>query len=252
LVDGRNALAALIAARPAFAGTTEHDHLVRAVRGVLPPGPIRWLDVGAGDGHNLIALIQALKRGATFHVTAVEPASNVRASSPDVPLSWICARIEEVDLALPFDWVNVRHSAYYFRRPLEELARLTDALCSGGGLSLTHWSRDCVLYRIHRAALDGSPAATCPPFEEIVEAAARPRSLELVSAEVCATLLDVDALHADEGLSAALYDLALRGRVVTKRNSMTERAAFVRDLLRADPNPTRRVNGIAVLRSHVS
>jgi hypothetical protein len=100
----------------------------------------------------------------TFRVVALEPAATeVRIDDA----KWINLRVEEYHPDIKFDWINVRHSAYYMDDPVAEMGRLTTLLHCGGSIALTHWSRDCVLHRLHVAICGDQGDAGTSGIEDI-------------------------------------------------------------------------------------
>lgn len=172
----RSPLDELIAARPAFGGSTEAKELVSVTNRRLREGHIDWLEVGAGDGRNLRYLMSELSARRTFRVVALEPAAT-EVMIDDA--TWLNLRVEEYHPGIKFDWINVRHSAYYMDDPVAELGRLTTLLHFGGSVALTHWSRDCVLHRLHVAICGDQGGARVSGIEDIAQQLSEMGGLDL-------------------------------------------------------------------------
>lgn len=241
----RSALDELVAARPAFGGTTEARRLAALTDSYLCQGAVNWLEIGAGDGRNLRFLLAELAAGRRFTVTALEPAG-VATDLADV--AWLRLRVEDYQPDLIFDWMNLRHSAYYMVDPVGEIARLSSALIPDGAIALTHWSRDCVLSRLH-AAICGPPSDQATAgIEDMVLALGEIPGLTIGTTECVETALHAELVERDASVAEALYELARRAKPsILPSDAQRDRAATIRTLLRALPNPTKRLNGVAII-----
>jgi SAM-dependent methyltransferase len=239
--DDCSSLVALSTSRRAFGGTSEAVEVAELTDAALRKGEVSWLEVGAGDGENLQFQLNFLGLGRTINVVAVEPAAVEPLARQNV--DWIRARIEDYATHRKFDWINVRHSAYYFSDPLPELKRLMGMLTTGGALALTHWSRDCVLYRIHQT-VSGDGAIACAGIEDFVAHLTGNPDLVVSAPVFYNSRLDVGCLLRDRSLRDALLDLALRGR-----SPLGGEDDVLLSLLQTIPSPDVRRNGIVLLRS---
>ena len=239
----RSPLDELIAARPAFGGSTEAEQLALITHQSLRKGNIDWLEVGAGDGRNLRYLLSELSAGRTFRVVALEPAAPAGRIEG---ATWFNLRVEDYRPNSQFDWMNVRHSAYYMDDPVAEMGRLSSLLRPDGSIALTHWSRDCVLHRLHVAICGDQVDGPTSGIEEIAQRLTSVGGLAVSNVERLETLLNVENVAEDDKLASALYELARRGR--TPLNLVANRAERVRDMLGAMPDPARRLNGVMLIR----
>jgi SAM-dependent methyltransferase len=240
-------LEALHRTRSAFGLGSEAEQLANEIDRLLPSGDICWLEVGAGDGRNLAWLLTRLRADRRFAVTALEPASDRPRLRMEADLEWLRLPVEQYKPVQPLDWINVRHSAYYLRRPIEEIARLGRALAPTGGMSITHWSESCVLFALHRKICGREGTVPRPSFEDLaVQLAGRPE-LEIISATTFATEFIRTKVHTEAGVAAALYDLVRRDQPSTIRSD--RRAAFIQAAVEDVPASCCRVNGVLVIRA---
>ncbi len=219
--------------------------LVELTANHLPLGRIEWLEVGAGDGRNLQFQLEKLSPGRTLIVTALEPAAIRPAMSSEI--NWLTTKSEDYQNDRPFDWISVRHSAYYIAEPAAELARLVNMLGDGGALALTHWSSNCILRRLHVALCGDRSNVACDGVEKIAALLHRDRRIEVAALSFHDTELDVDRVLADPDLGGALYELARRGHAADQAAAADPFGTIAR-LLRGLPNPRQRRNGILILR----
>lgn len=238
----RNPLDELIAARPAFGGSTEAHELASITHRRLRSGDIDWLEVGAGDGRNLRYLMSELSAGRTFRVVALEPAAPAGRIDG---ATWLKLRVEDYRPDRQFDWMNVRHSAYYMDDPVAEIGRLSSSLRPNGSIALTHWSRDCVLHRLHVAICGEHVDRPTLGIEDITQQLMSVDRLAVSDIERIGTVLDVAHVAEDDEVASALYELARRG--CAPLDPIANRAERVRDMLSAMPDPARRLNGVTVI-----
>jgi hypothetical protein len=212
---------------------------------LLPKGHVYWLEVGAGDGRNLQFQLSILAANRTLHATAIEPAD----FQPPIafPFEWVSSRVEDFESDRRFHWISVRHSAYYLDDPISEIRRLVGMLDGSGVLALTHWSRDCILRRLHVALCDNQGATGCEGIEDIAEFFRQDPRIEVAGLSFHDTDLDVIRVLTDAGLRHALYELACRGSPATV-SAAADPSGTVERLLRSLPNSGRRQNGILLLR----
>jgi len=239
----RSPLDELIAARPAFGGSTEAEELVSITHRSLRKGDIDWLEVGAGDGGNLRYLMSELSAGRTFRVIALEPAAPAGRIEG---ATWLKLRVEDYRPDRQFDWMNVRHSAYYMDDPVAEMWRLSSSLRPDASIALTHWSRDCVLHRLHVAICGDQVDGPTSGIEDIAQRLMSVGGLDVSDIERTETVLNVEHVAEDDEVASALYELARRGH--TPLDPVANRAERVRDMLAAMPDPGRRLNGVMVIR----
>jgi hypothetical protein len=232
----------LIAARQAFMGQTEAEECVRLTDGILRRGAVDWLEIGAGDGANLSFQLAYLASGRDIRAVALEP-SSAQGAVPGV--LWLRAGAEHYRPDTLFDWISVRHSAYYIPDPVTEIARLAGALSPVGAIALTHWSNDCVLRRLHLALCGDLAECATAGIQQLASALTRDHSLIASSLTVFDSELDVNRVLADALLAEALARLASRGRPLAgDRSELPRRVA---DALIGAPSTSRR-NGIVFLR----
>lgn len=239
-------LTALLTSRPAFGGTSEAVNLAEFTDALLRKGQVSWLEVGAGDGVNLRFQLDCLAVGRAIDTVAIEPAAVTPSGRHDI--EWIKVRVEDYSTDRRFDWINVRHSAYYLRDLIRELARLAGMLKEGGGLALTHWSRSCVLHRIHRHVCGDPGATSCAGIEIIAAQLDLDPHLEVSAPVFHESRLDVDRLLGDRSLRDALLNLARRGRPVLS-GVVDYDPDILSSLLRAIPSPNVRRNGLILVRA---
>ncbi len=239
----RSSLDELIAARPAFGGSTEAQELASIACRSLREGSVDWLEVGAGDGRNLRYLMSKLSVGRSFRVVALEPAASTGRVDGAI---WLKLRVEDYHPDRQFDWINVRHSAYYMDDPVAEIARLSCFLRRGGSIALTHWSRDCILYRLHVAICGDQAGGPTSGIEEITQRLMSIGELDVSEIEQMETVLNVTHVAENDQVASALYELARRGH--TPLEPIVNRAESVRVMLGAMSDPTRRLNGVTVIR----
>lgn len=240
-MDDDGPLASLLASRAAFACSSEASSLVDITERHLHSGQVDWLEVGAGDGRNLQFQIDCLRSGRALSVTALEPgpAPTVR---PDA-VEWIRCRSEDYRPDRTFDWISVRHSAYYFENPVAEIKRLADALSRGGIIALTHWSERCILHRLHVALCGEVEGPACKGLELFADDLSGVEQLHLSFHE---TNLNVSLVLADPPLARALFFLACRGRPPLPDAAAEPEAAVARYLGELTEAGIRR-NGILLL-----
>lgn len=233
-------------ARPSFGRGSDAIELVEEIAHYLKHGDVRWLEVGAGDGWNLRWILSKLRGSRGIQAVALEPASGL--PYPQLEgVEWLCVPVEKYAPEKRFDWVNIRHSAYYFSDTAAEINRVADMLDDRGGISVTHWSRDCVLYRLHEAICNDSGICPVDAFEELMDKLATIGRLEIARTRLVANQLDREWLRHDLKTASALYNLALRGRPA-RRKPHAERAGFVIEFLDCLPDNIGRLNGISILR----
>ena len=243
--DGPNALIDLLAAKPAFGGSTEADHLVKLTDGHLRHGDVDWLEVGAGDGHHLLYQLSRLSARRRFRVVALEPA----AVGPELTdgIEWLRIRAEDYGVDRQFDWINLRHSAYYFGDPVSEIARLVARLRGKGALALTHWSGGCVLRRLHLAICGEQDNGGSASIEDLAMALHRHPELRVSAIRHFDTKLCIDQVLGDHAVAEALYELVRRGHPALSPANI-DRAATVAGLLQELPDATVRRNGLLLVR----
>lgn len=237
-------LRTLLSARDAFGASTEAEAMLRIVDRFLRQGDIEWLEVGAGDGRDLSRSLRRLSAGRRIRATALEPSPTSPMTSADV--QWRRMRVEDYALDQNFDWVSMRHCAYYLTDPLAQIERLTAALSVHGVLALTHWSRDCVLQRLHRDIAGDNENRATAGIEELA-AALRSKGLDVDGPELHPTSIDVEEVIARPELAAALFELARRD-CPSRLPAGTDPAAFVAGAFRHLPDARVRVNGVLLVR----
>lgn len=240
--SGDDFLKDLIASRPAFGGSSEADQVCALVEECLPRGAIDWLEIGAGDGRNLLYSVNTLSKGRTIRVVALEPAAVGKV--PDA-VEWLQVPAENYVPDRNFDWVNIRHSAYYMVDPVREITRFVQALKEAGRVALVHWSRQCILHRLHVAICGEPQVIACDGVEGIAAALAIVPGLELSPVHLFESRLNLDRLSEDAALCAAIYELARRGRTAVIDDGASK---GVVDLLAKLGRPSVRVNGLLLVR----
>lgn len=239
----RSQLEELIAARPAFGGSTEAAELASITNRSLREGDIDWLEVGAGDGRNLRYLMSELSAGRKFRVVALEPAAPAGRIDG---ATWLNLRVEDYHPVSKFDWMNVRHSAYYMDDPVAEMGRMSSWLRHDGSIVLTHWSRDCVLHRLHTAICGDQVDGPTSGIEDIAQRLKMVGGLNVSEVVGMETALNIAHVAKDDEVASALYELARRGR--EPLDLVANRAERLRDILGAMPDPARRLNGLTMIR----
>ena len=238
-------LTALQRVRPAL-DSSELPVLVAMVQKHLPHVPAGWLDVGSGTGMSLRTLIKSLPSGSVGRVTAVDPEADPHFQIDGVHTKVLCIAIEQTPHAVKFDWVNCRHSLYYVDLPSCGLGRLVELLAKHGCLSITMWSRSCILYRLHveaRTALGKSASYTVEDLHMLAAA----MGLTIVEYRRTIMPLRTDIVTTRPTVATALFDLCLREKNSVGLPPPGERAALMRDFLSRHGDHTR-VNGILILR----
>lgn len=246
MIHSGDVLQALAGSRPAFGNDSEAERIANLLASLVPVGEVHWLEVGAGDGRHLEWLLSKLRGGRQFSTTAIEPARERPPVMIDGILNWLRIRVEDYDSTSRFDWINVRHSAYYFEDVMQRLEALTCLLSKGGLLSITHWSKDCTLFQLHREICGSIAEALCPTFEEIVDYLSAINYLEVVDqSRFSSELRQMEAV--DPPVASALYMLARRDRPV---NIVTadEQVALVSSFFAGRARALHRINGLLVLR----
>jgi hypothetical protein len=130
--------------------------------------------------------------------------------------------------------------------PVAEMGRLASFLRPDGSIALTHWSRDCVLHRLHVAICGDQGDAPTSGIEDIAQRLMRIGGLEILDIARMETVLNVAHVAEDNEVASALHELARRGRAPLE--PVSNPAERVRDMLVAMPDPTRRINGVLVIR----
>lgn len=238
-------LSALIATRPAFGDSSEAEQLFCLTDEALQAGDIDWLEVGAGNGRHLLAQLNRLSPARYVNVVAIEPAA-------DAPLvlahvDWRRTRIEDYQPERRFDWINIRHSLYYFKDPVAEIVRLSSFLSSTGAIAITHWADDCVLHRLHLAITGCRSGLAGAGVDAIAAELTSNASLTFSPVQTHKTSLLVAGVRHDPALAAALYDLARRGMPATLPVG-TDPGDFITDELRRIDSPDIRINGFLLIR----
>lgn len=242
-------LADLHGSRPAFGTSSERDMLLRLIDGVLPRRDVSWLEVGAGDGNNLKFLLERLCKDRRIEALAVDP--DVGFSSIETERFVIRAqkaRIEDVATSQEvFDFIHVRHSAYYFQEPDALLRRLFEALKPTGAMCLTIWSERCILYKLHGAVR----AATDQRSENILTAA---RIIEIARAFGCSVCVhgsesayNTEAFSQAREVALSLVRLAARG-ISLDGLSQAHQLRLLNDIVRSDPDRVRSNFTVVIVR----
>ena len=243
--DGHDPLGTLVAARPGFGLSTEAEALDRFTELNMPEGDLDWLEVGAGDGRNLERQLRRHSHGRRIRTVALEPMADAPAALARV--EWRRQPLEEYAPDRSFDWINLRHSAYYVRDALAEVARIACCLRGGGALALTHWSRRCSLYRLHRAIVGASGGLATAAIEDVAAELTKDPRLVVGAVETHDTELLVDDVASDPSLAPAVFHLSRRG-MPSLLPTGTDPAAFVSQTLRSWPDARVRSNGLLLIR----
>lgn len=239
-------LACLIAAKPAFGISDEAEWLTELTNQALPLGSVNWLEVGAGDGRHLIQQLERLSSGRQIRAVALEPSNS--ANPPALPpIRWLRARVEDYVPDCQFDWINMRHSAYYITDALGQIDRLSACLADHGSIAVTHWSRDCVLYRLHVAITGTTPEGAAAGIEDLAAALAATGRLLISTIKYHDAELLVERMAADATIGAAVFELARRARV-SALPAGTDRVAFATEVIRAASCARVRRNGVVLIR----
>lgn len=224
-------------------GESEAEQLVRLTDAQLRYGDVAWLEVGAGNGRNLRLQIEGLATNRRIRAVAIEP---FYAGQSDEAIEWVRVRAEKYEADRRFDWVNVRHSAYYIVNLVAELTRISQWLSRDGSIALTHWSRDCILRRLHVATCGDDEQAATLGIEDLVCCLKATSKFDVSSVTISETALDVSAVLDNTTLAAALFRLTCRGRL--RRDTTLDPANQITALLRRSPNNSSRRNGIVIVR----
>ncbi len=238
------ALGSLLAARPAFGTSTEAESLFQLTERHLRPGVVNWLEVGAGDGRHLLSQVRRLSASREMRVVAIDPEEAI----PLMPagITWLRSRLEDYRPDRQFDWINMRHSGYYVCDLAAQIGRMTNSLSAVGTLALTHWSRDCVLRRLHVRICGERDDLPVAGIEDLGAVLASNLHLTVSAFEQHETDLLVHEITASPAVASAVYSLARRGRPPQRPNH--DPVDFIADCLRDLPASATRRNGVMMVR----
>jgi hypothetical protein len=243
--DELDPLSVLMAARPAFGGTSEAERALALTDAALIRGNVTWLEVGAGDGRHLAFQLERLSSGRRISAIALEPSPHCVVST--VPnIIWVRQDIESFQPDCLFDWINLRHSLYYIDDPIRQIERLVGFLKVGGALALTHWASACALYRLHRV-ICGEPGVATSSIETLAEHLGRFSGAVVSPIEYGDSRLDVNQVASDAHIAEALFELARRG-CDSGLAAGTDPITFTVETLRTMPNAESRWNGMLIVR----
>jgi hypothetical protein len=244
--DGADPLSALLAARIAFGNSTEAERLLEITERALHLGKVDWLEIGAGDGRHLAHQLERLSAKRKIRIVALEPSPY---ASPDSPraFTWLSRRVEDYNPDRQFSWVNMRHSAYYLTDPVGQIQRVSTWLSNRGAIALTHWSRNCVLHRLHCKIYGLAPDAGCIAIEDLAAALASDPRLIISDIDYSDTKLLIEKVAGDQKIASAVFELARRGRR-SRVPDGTNKADFIVQALHTLPDAAKRRNGIIVVK----
>ena len=225
--------------------STEAEALDRLTELNIPEGDLDWLEVGAGDGRNLARQLRRHSHGRRIRTVALEPMADAPAALACV--EWRRQPLEEYAPDRAFDWINLRHSAYYVRDAFAEIARIACCLRGGGALALTHWSRRCSLYHLHRAIVGATGGLATACIEDVTAELAKDPRLVVGAVETHDTELLIDDVASDPSLATAVFHLSRRG-IPSRLPPETDSAGFVSQALRSWPDARVRSNGLVLIR----
>ena len=243
-VSSAGALESLLAARPAFGDSTEAEGLFKLTDRHLRPGSVDWLEVGAGDGRHLLLQMQRLSTFRNLCVVAIEPEAT--ASPTAIGVSWLKSRLEDYQPDRQFDWINMRHSGYYIHDLAAQIRRISGSLSAAGMIALTHWSRGCVLRRLHLDICGQRDDLSVACVEELGATLSDKTDLNVLAFEQRKTDLLVHKVVADPTVAVALYNLARRGR--PPHYPSHDPVEFIRKWARNLPSGSRRQNSVLLMR----
>ena len=238
------ALENLLAARPAFGDSSEAEDLLELTDLHLKSGSVDWLEVGAGNGRHLLSQIQRLSTVRKLCVVAIEPEVNAPPTATGV--NWLKSRLEDYQPDRQYDWINIRHSAYYIDDLVTQIRRISASLSETGMIALTHWSWRCVLRRLHLQICGRRDDFSVACVEDLGTIFSDKTDLDVVACEQRATNLLVHELVSDPTVALALYNLARRGR--PPRCPSHDPLEFIQRWARDLPPGLRRQNGVLLMR----
>jgi hypothetical protein len=172
-------------------------------------------------------------------VTALEPSF---ADQPEESIRWLQLKVEDYCPDRRFHWINVRHSAYYFRNVISEIARLAESLSPGGMIAITHWASDCILRRLHLEICGHQSREATAGIEDLARRLTESYGLNVSPVTMTETALDVKRASEDATVAAALSRLACRG--TPRQHKELDAATEIASLLYRLRNNDRRRNGI--------
>ena len=165
--DGWEYLSSLRTLKKTFREGNDGGVVLDTIRANFGPGPVSFLDVGCADGLFVRRAKDLLHlTGIKLSVTAIDPLpAAVLSTVRQLPVDAVYrTRFEDFSPGAKFDVINVRHSLYYLRDPVRQVARMTDLVKPGGLLTFTLWGRNCDLYRVYGATRTESADADPYPI----------------------------------------------------------------------------------------
>jgi SAM-dependent methyltransferase len=241
-----NVLDLLLRSRPAFGEESERAALASTLDAHLPRGNLKWLDVGVGNGANLIYLLRELEKERRFKVVAIDPQVSPAADAfAGWPVSFHRTKLEDFDLKGPYDCINVRQSCYYLDRPADSIVRLADTLSAAGTMAITLWAPNCILRGLHRIIAEAVDTADPAVMADDLLRALPEKKFQVLARRQESAILDVDLVQHDGGVAAALVGLAARTLNIAGM-SQDNQADLCRNFLR-ERKQISRINEIVVV-----
>jgi SAM-dependent methyltransferase len=239
-------LSHLLLSSAAFGGESERAALASVLDAQLPRGDIEWLEVGVGSGANLIYLLRALERERRFHVLAIDPQSSPAAETfAEWPVSFHRTKLEDLELAGPYDCINIRQSCHYLDHPLDSIVRLAHALSAGGIMAVTLWAPDCALLGLHQRIAAALGSAERGLMADGILEHLPGKKFQVLSRGQVRMALDIDLIRREATVAAALVGLAAR-KLDIAGISEDDRAKLARRFF-ADKDRFSRVNEIVLV-----
>ncbi len=208
--EGWEYLSSLRVLKTTFVEGSEGDAVLDAIRTSFEPGVLSFLDVGCADGLFTRRAKDLLNlAGTNLSITAIDPLSAAALSTArQIPHDVVYrTRFEDFSTEAKFDVINVRHSLYYLRDPMSQVARMTDLLKPGGLLAFTLWGRDCDLYRVYLATRSelANGVSYAMTSEDLEAALKRNSSLRDIGCRLSTGKINLSAWRGSEDVLRSIY-----------------------------------------------
>lgn len=211
----------LTLSKQAFAGDSERDLLSGLIRDLITEQHKSWLEVGAGDGTNLKFNLEGIPHKSAITITALDPDLRIKSDIDGVVVEPQKCTIEEFTPREKFDFINIRHSAYYFDKPRHQLILLNELMSSHGLMAVTLWTEDCCLFDLHKIIAREVSAAPSDLVAEAVQSDLIANGLRLCAARVAYGELDMTQMRSSETVADAIINLASRKLDISRLNRKT-------------------------------
>jgi SAM-dependent methyltransferase len=228
-----------------FRGTSETPILVELIASSITSTIAKILDVGIGTGEQMSKVSTLLsERGISALITGIDVFVR-QTDGPHGTINFLEGDFATKELPDKYDVVNATQSLYYFHDLDAVLKKMIGLLTSPGTLTLTVWTKECLLNQLYQKFFkeSDSEAATDRTVVAALSSLVDPKCIEVryFDGEI-----DLNAiLHSDSTLQAFLHILSRRGSV---RECDKETIQQARNYIAALGNIGRRKNAIISVR----